>query len=54
MSIARFIAKECNLAGENNFAQAQADAIVDCLVEVPNAYYSQVAFAKTDKVYKLK
>ena len=49
-SIARYIAKEFKLAGENNLAQAQADAIVDCLIDIQNVYYSQVAFAKTDKV----
>jgi hypothetical protein len=36
--------------GENNLAQAQADAICDCLVEVQNIYYSDVAFVKTEKV----
>ena len=38
------------MIGENNLVQAQADAICDCLVEVQNIYYSDVAFAKTDKV----
>lgn len=48
-SIARYVAKEVGLAGQTNLAQAQADAIVDCLIEVQNIFYSDVAFNKTDK-----
>ena len=53
-SIARYVAKEFGLAGENNLQQAQADAIVDCLVEIQNAFYSDVAFVKTDKAQAVR
>jgi len=33
LAVARFIARECNLAGETNLQQAQADAIVDTITE---------------------
>ena len=33
-TIARFLAKEFGIAGKTNLGQAQADMIVDCLVDV--------------------
>ena len=34
LAIARFLAKEFNLYGETNWDQAQADMVVDCLMDV--------------------
>ena len=42
IAIARFAARECNLAGPDNLRQAQADAIVDTVMELVNAYYSKI------------
>lgn len=39
ISIARFVARELNLAGKNSLEQAQADAIVDTLMDLVNYYY---------------
>ncbi len=33
-TIARFLAKEFGIAGKTNLEQAQADMIVDCVVDV--------------------
>jgi len=37
ISIARFLAKEYNLAGKNRVEEAQADMIVDCVSDVLNS-----------------
>ncbi len=37
-AIARFVAKEAKLAGRNNVEQAQADAIIDSIVDLNNAF----------------
>nr|AYN44505.1 glutathione S-transferase S10 [Brachionus rotundiformis] len=42
MAIARFVARETGLAGKNNLQQAQADAIVDTIMELVNYYYSNI------------
>ena len=58
ISIARFVARELNLAGKNNLEQAQADAIVDTLMDLVNYYYRviypiQDANEKVEKLYNL-
>jgi glutathione S-transferase len=53
LAIARYIARECNLAGPDNLRQAQADAIVDCFTELINIYYN-VIFAIEDEAEKAK
>ena len=52
IAIARFAARECDLAGADNLKAAQADAIVDTVMELVNAYYSKVFPIKdeTEKV----
>lgn len=42
VSIARFAARECNLVGKSSLEQAQADAIVDTILELINYYYSSI------------
>lgn len=42
IAIARFVAKETNLAGRNNLEQAQADAIVDTIIDLVNYFYSKI------------
>ena len=37
MAIARFLAKEFNLAGKNRMEEAQADMIVDCITDFVNS-----------------
>ena len=37
ISIARFLAREFNLAGKNRAEEAQADMIVDCVSDVLNS-----------------
>ena len=36
ITIARFLAKEFNLAGKNRIEEAQADMIVDCVADLLN------------------
>ena len=38
MTIARFLAKQFQLAGKNNFEQAQVDAIIDTINDIVNAF----------------
>ncbi|CAF0719018.1 unnamed protein product [Brachionus calyciflorus] len=42
MAIARYVARETGLAGKNNLQQAQADAIVDTIMEPVNYYWSNI------------
>ena len=42
IAIARFVAREFNLAGRTNLEQAQADAIVDTILDLVNFYYSKI------------
>lgn len=42
MTIARFLARETNLAGKNNAEQAKADAIVDSCSDGFNGFMSKV------------
>ena len=37
MTIARFLAKEFNMAGKTRLEEAQADMIVDCVTDVLNS-----------------
>jgi glutathione S-transferase len=37
-AIARFVAREAKLAGRNNIEQAQADAVIDSIVDLNNAF----------------
>ena len=37
-SIARFLAKQFNLAGKDNFEQAKVDAVVDTIVDIRTAF----------------
>ena len=39
-SIARFLAKQFNLAGKDNLEQAKVDAVADTITDLINAYYS--------------
>ena len=48
IAIARYVARECKLAGPDNLRQAQADAIVDTVMELVNAYYSKIFPIKDD------
>ena len=48
ISIARYLAREFKLAGENNVEQAKADAIVDTALDLLNAYFSKGLY-KTDR-----
>ena len=36
MAIARFVARQCNLAGASPIEQAQVDMIVDCMTDLLN------------------
>jgi len=48
-AIARFLANEFGLAGRNNTEKAQADEVVDAVVDLQNAAYT-VFFEKDEKV----
>jgi glutathione S-transferase len=48
LSIARFLAKQFNLAGKDNFEQAKADAVVDTIAE--GAYKFIPARFETDEI----
>jgi len=52
VSLARFVAKQFNLAGNGNVAQAQTDAIVDTLMECFNGYFRDVFLIKDDEEKK--
>jgi hypothetical protein len=47
VSIARFVAKRCLLAGANDLEQPKADAVVDTVIDLQNEYIKN-AFAKTN------
>ena len=47
ISIARFLAKQFNLAGKDNFEQAQVDAVVDTIVDLVNKFIA-VRFEKDE------
>merc|ERR1711970_1003850 len=51
MAVARFLAKEFDLAGKGNLEQAQADEIVDVLVDIINKGVS-LHFAKDEEGMK--
>ena len=53
IAISRFAARECNLAGADNLRQAQADAIVDTVMDLVNVYYSKI-FPIKDEAEKVK
>ena len=36
MAIARFVARQCNLAGASPIEQAQVDMIIDCMTDLLN------------------
>lgn len=42
VTIARYLAREFGLAGKSSLEQAQADAIVDTILDLVNFYYSKV------------
>nr|UOU03300.1 glutathione S-transferase sigma 11 [Brachionus rubens] len=42
LSIARYLAREYNLAGSNNLDSAKADAIVDTCIDLMTAFYQKV------------
>lgn len=52
-TIARFVAHENNLAGKTNLEMAQADAVVDTLLDLVNFYYANV-FKVQDEEEKKK
>jgi hypothetical protein len=41
ISIARYLAREFNLAGKNNLEQAKADVVVDTCLDLLNLYFSK-------------
>jgi prostaglandin-H2 D-isomerase / glutathione transferase len=49
ISIARFVAKELNLAGRGNLEQAKVDSVVDTIIELYTAYYGKVFPAKQEE-----
>ena len=51
ITIARFLAKEFNLAGKNRIEEAQADMIVDCVADLLNGKFS---VPKMRKSYSLE
>lgn len=50
LSIARFLAKQFNLAGKDNFEQAKVDAVVDTVYDLVNGYMP--ARRETDEAKK--
>ena len=50
MTIARFLARELNLAGKSRFEEAQVDMVVDCIVDLVNAFVK--VFKETDEAKK--
>jgi hypothetical protein len=54
-SIARFVAKEAKLAGRNNVEQAQADAVIDTLVDIQTAfgkvYHIEDPIEKVERIF---
>jgi glutathione S-transferase len=49
ISMARFVARRHNLAGSDDLAQAQSDAVVDTVADLQNAYYQKVFMVKTEE-----
>ncbi len=52
MSMARFLAKEFNLAGKTNWEQAQADMVVDCCMDLMNRGFYPWYTAEGDEAKK--
>jgi len=50
MAIARFVARQCNLAGASPIEQAQVDMIVDCMTDLLNA--GMPAYREQDEAKK--
>ncbi|UJR28292.1 hypothetical protein I4U23_009540 [Adineta vaga] len=48
LTIARYIARETNLAGSNNLESAQIDAVVDTQRDINEAFYTKVFFEKDE------
>jgi glutathione S-transferase len=48
ISIARYLAREFKLNGDDNIEQAKADAVVDTALDLLNAYFSKGLY-KTDR-----
>ena len=56
MTIARYLAKEFNLAGKNGLEQAKADMVVDCVTDLLNALvliYKEKDEAKKEELQKV-
>ncbi len=53
LSIARYLAREYNLAGKNNLESAKADAIVDTCVDLMTGFYYKV-FLVSDSNSKVR
>lgn len=49
LAIARYIAKQFNLAGASDLDQAKADAVVDTCMDMQIAYYTKVFRAKDEE-----
>ena len=49
LSIARLLAKRFNLAGADDITQAKADAIVDTVLDLGQAYYTKVFFVPAEQ-----
>jgi glutathione S-transferase len=49
ISMARYVARRHNLAGQDELSQTQADVVVDTLNDLQTAYYTKVYMVKTDE-----
>ncbi len=53
MTIARFLAKEFNLAGKNNWEQAKADMVAECVQDLVNSKRTVFLIQSTHWSFKL-
>ena len=52
LSMARFLARRFNLAGKDETESVKADAVVDTLNDLQNAFYQKVFMVKTEEATK--
>lgn len=53
ISIARFVAREVKLNGNDSLQQAKADAVVDTVADLANVYFSKGLY-KADRSVRIK
>ena len=53
LAVARYLAREYNLAGHNNLESAKADAVVDTCIDLMTGFYNKV-FLVSDAKDKVK